>query len=224
MHMVKQTYEKDGNVKSAEIVSLDDDGNETSFILTREALELDFRDAHRDMLKGVKNGMLNADGCMVALCYKFCRHPETRHRPTDLMSFHNLETWNMEKQKYLDAGGTITKIAGNGFTESMGIHLGSKMEGTIFKVTYYQVQIPKWGVDALSLLLPMVLTNVNISGPCTFIYAHVRHREKIHECAFCGVSDERLSVCKGCKLVGYCSRECQKMHWKKTHRCLCKRN
>ena len=50
------------------------------------------------------------------------------------------------------------------------------------------------------MLLPMVLTNDTISGPCTFIYAHVRHREKIHECAFCGVSDQRLSVCSGCKL------------------------
>eukprot|EP00820_Chromera_velia_P031647 Cvel_14050.t2-p1 / transcript=Cvel_14050.t2 / gene=Cvel_14050 / organism=Chromera_velia_CCMP2878 / gene_product=hypothetical protein / transcript_product=hypothetical protein / location=Cvel_scaffold985:24680-25219(-) / protein_length=180 / sequence_SO=supercontig / SO=protein_coding / is_pseudo=false len=34
-------------------------------------------------------------------------------------------------------------------------------------------------------------------------------------CDFCGVESLKAKHCAGCKLAVYCSRECQKSHWKK---------
>ena len=33
-------------------------------------------------------------------------------------------------------------------------------------------------------------------------------------CGFCGAEKEHLSKCSRCKSVFYCSKECQKSHWK----------
>ena len=41
-------------------------------------------------------------------------------------------------------------------------------------------------------------------------------------CDNCGVSFEMLRMCKRCKNVRYCSRECQKISWKYIHRYQCK--
>ena len=41
------------------------------------------------------------------------------------------------------------------------------------------------------------------------------------ECANCGVSDKPLLACARCVLVHYCSRECQKEHWKNDHKQRC---
>ena len=40
-------------------------------------------------------------------------------------------------------------------------------------------------------------------------------------CGFCGAEKENLSKCSRCKSVFYCSKECQKSHWK-AHKANCK--
>jgi hypothetical protein len=41
-------------------------------------------------------------------------------------------------------------------------------------------------------------------------------------CGQCGGDHEKLLACGGCRVMGYCSAECQKAHWKQ-HRAECKR-
>lgn len=40
-------------------------------------------------------------------------------------------------------------------------------------------------------------------------------------CANCEVNNKDLSLCANCKIVGYCSKKCQKKHWKKSHKKKC---
>ena len=40
-------------------------------------------------------------------------------------------------------------------------------------------------------------------------------------CAQCGVTPSNLSVCARCKAVSYCSKECQRVHWKAGHKKAC---
>jgi hypothetical protein len=49
--------------------------------------------------------------------------------------------------------------------------------------------------------------------------AHIRH------CGGCGEPETstELSVCASCRLVSYCSVQCQKIHWKDNHRHVCSR-
>ena len=45
-------------------------------------------------------------------------------------------------------------------------------------------------------------------------------------CACCGInsSDEvKLLICAGCKRVSYCSKRCQRAHWKMAHKSVCKK-
>eukprot|EP00928_Gymnodinium_smaydae_P080021 TRINITY_DN63827_c0_g1_i1.p3 TRINITY_DN63827_c0_g1~~TRINITY_DN63827_c0_g1_i1.p3 ORF type:complete len:101 (-),score=10.48 TRINITY_DN63827_c0_g1_i1:221-523(-) len=46
--------------------------------------------------------------------------------------------------------------------------------------------------------------------------------EKFKACARCGERLAHLHVCSGCMKTRYCSRECQKAHWKAGHRDTCK--
>eukprot|EP00026_Physarum_polycephalum_P017363 Phypoly_transcript_18567.p1 GENE.Phypoly_transcript_18567~~Phypoly_transcript_18567.p1 ORF type:complete len:210 (-),score=34.14 Phypoly_transcript_18567:4-633(-) len=56
------------------------------------------------------------------------------------------------------------------------------------------------------------------------MYKNLR-KETIH-CQNCNVTqnEKKLSVCSGCQLAHYCSRECQKAHWKNGHKEVCKKN
>ena len=40
----------------------------------------------------------------------------------------------------------------------------------------------------------------------------------LNVCAFCGLTENRLMVCSRCKVMKYCSRECQRTHWNESHR------
>lgn len=40
-----------------------------------------------------------------------------------------------------------------------------------------------------------------------------------YKCAACG--EEASKICQGCKLVGYCGRDCQQQHWREGHKVLC---
>jgi hypothetical protein len=58
---------------------------------------------------------------------------------------------------------------------------------------------------------------------------HVKNTTNLSEgemCANCYVLektlDERLLKCGQCRLIKYCSRECQREHWKKAHKKQCK--
>ena len=54
----------------------------------------------------------------------------------------------------------------------------------------------------------------------------VRHPHASLDCACCGhvrVYPKRHKLCKGCKMVRYCSVECQTMHWQEQHRMQCSR-
>lgn len=41
-------------------------------------------------------------------------------------------------------------------------------------------------------------------------------------CYYCGINKSKLLKCAGCKLVNYCDKECQKLHWKMIHGKYCK--
>ena len=41
------------------------------------------------------------------------------------------------------------------------------------------------------------------------------------ECANCATEDEDLSLCGTCKLVMYCTKACQRQHWKREHKQVC---
>lgn len=45
-------------------------------------------------------------------------------------------------------------------------------------------------------------------------------------CASCGVNEEdaRLMKCAGCEMKWYCSKKCQKEHWKLGHKIYCKQD
>ncbi|KAL3663432.1 hypothetical protein V7S43_011837 [Phytophthora oleae] len=54
---------------------------------------------------------------------------------------------------------------------------------------------------------------------------HNKYMENGSLCSGCGIPpfrDEGLSACSACKAVKYCTRECQKLHWKRIHRHMCK--
>ncbi|KAK3271460.1 hypothetical protein CYMTET_20191 [Cymbomonas tetramitiformis] len=48
-------------------------------------------------------------------------------------------------------------------------------------------------------------------------HCSVPHKNKertIQKCAACSLPGKKMKKCSGCRLVSYCSRECQKEHWK----------
>lgn len=48
------------------------------------------------------------------------------------------------------------------------------------------------------------------------------HKMSSTTCSFCAATPAKLLRCSGCKAVWYCNAECQKQHWKTTHRAECK--
>lgn len=51
---------------------------------------------------------------------------------------------------------------------------------------------------------------------------HKPHVNVMRKCAYCNKSDTKLLRCGRCKTTYYCSKECQKPHWKK-HKKVCKK-
>eukprot|EP01126_Amoeba_proteus_P051051 TRINITY_DN6079_c0_g1_i3.p1 TRINITY_DN6079_c0_g1~~TRINITY_DN6079_c0_g1_i3.p1 ORF type:complete len:252 (-),score=20.41 TRINITY_DN6079_c0_g1_i3:197-952(-) len=47
--------------------------------------------------------------------------------------------------------------------------------------------------------------------------------KKLFRCVFCGQLSEENILCPRCGRVSYCSRECQKKHWKSAHSNMCTR-
>lgn len=45
---------------------------------------------------------------------------------------------------------------------------------------------------------------------------------RVKKCATCGASGEKLKVCGACKLIPYCSVECQTRDWKTRHKIVCR--
>ena len=43
-------------------------------------------------------------------------------------------------------------------------------------------------------------------------------------CSGCGVATDKLQACAACRKAVYCSRDCQKQHWKNTHKIECRKN
>ena len=52
-------------------------------------------------------------------------------------------------------------------------------------------------------------------------------RDRPCSCAACGkepsATGKRLQVCAGCRSVSYCSKQCQREHWKNGHKAECER-
>ena len=57
---------------------------------------------------------------------------------------------------------------------------------------------------------------IDIGGLASEIFVH-----DPDTCAACGANDKQLKYCQSCKSVWYCSRDCQKAHWKPTHKAEC---
>ncbi|KAL8001140.1 putative Zinc finger, MYND-type, tetratricopeptide-like helical domain superfamily [Plasmopara halstedii] len=58
-----------------------------------------------------------------------------------------------------------------------------------------------------------------------FEMSHLRYMKDKTLCAGCGnppYFNKRLLACSACKMVEYCSRDCQRAHWKRIHRHMCK--
>jgi hypothetical protein len=53
-------------------------------------------------------------------------------------------------------------------------------------------------------------------------YRHVEHGKKCENCESYGGEDSKLLTCSGCLTTFYCSKECQKIDWKK-HKTHCKK-
>ena len=51
---------------------------------------------------------------------------------------------------------------------------------------------------------------------------HVQMAGSKTNCAFCFRQDVDLKTCKNCKTARYCGEECQKLHWKRRHKFICK--
>jgi hypothetical protein len=55
----------------------------------------------------------------------------------------------------------------------------------------------------------------------------MNHRKKdqhIKTCDYCGSAEEsehKLQACSQCRLVAYCSKACQRAHWKNGHKQAC---
>lgn len=56
-------------------------------------------------------------------------------------------------------------------------------------------------------------------------YPHLQRAELRRTCANCGVvasvDEPPCQICGGCQRVSYCSKACQKAHWRSTHRREC---
>lgn len=84
-------------------------------------------------------------------------------------------------------------------------------------------------VHRLHMMAPSIITVVssaptkpeksvkrNTSGNCTLLAI------RGYQCFRCHTHLPKLLRCSGCQLVHYCSKECQKLDWKKGHRGTCK--
>lgn len=51
----------------------------------------------------------------------------------------------------------------------------------------------------------------------------IEHAHQERRCAYCGVTRvrEKMALCSQCKCVRYCSKECQKLHWRIEHKKWC---
>eukprot|EP01084_Bolivina_argentea_P063161 115363_1 len=47
------------------------------------------------------------------------------------------------------------------------------------------------------------------------------HRKRSLQCHFCHKYGLHMKLCKGCKVIYFCSRRCQKLDWKRRHRLNC---
>eukprot|EP01084_Bolivina_argentea_P257372 433612_1 len=50
----------------------------------------------------------------------------------------------------------------------------------------------------------------------------LHHRKNTIKCHNCHKFNENIKLCKGCKVIYYCSKYCQKRDWKKRHRLNCR--
>jgi MYND finger len=71
-------------------------------------------------------------------------------------------------------------------------------------------------------------TIVNLTKliPCSCLKQVTKQAKKwqaTDRCQFCGVegSQDKFLVCSACKVSGYCSRDCQRAHWKAGHKTAC---
>ena len=69
---------------------------------------------------------------------------------------------------------------------------------------------------------PILKNNKLFNNEETMLHPRERIERTAKECGYCRrpASDAKLSQCSKCYIAGYCSRECQVMHWKK-HKVLC---
>ena len=79
--------------------------------------------------------------------------------------------------------------------------------------------------------MPLIIADAAHQGLLRLIYLFIRlfQDKDISEwtrfkCDNCRVHFKKLKLCKGCRNVRYCSRECQKISWNNVHRYHCRKD
>ena len=68
------------------------------------------------------------------------------------------------------------------------------------------------------------ITYIHVLIVCEIVLKKIVFKagDQANQCSFCGQPSQDLQRCSRCKGVSYCSRDCQKQHWKVGHKKECK--
>ncbi|GMF55961.1 unnamed protein product [Phytophthora fragariaefolia] len=111
---------------------------------------------------------------------------------------------------------------------------GAAVDNSI--LVFWRRPPPLDAIDRRALTVPMegevygqdvVIYLLKCSGPTLSFelcqLRHIKYMENGLMCAGCGYPGETLLACSACKSVKYCSKNCQRMHWKRIHRLMCQK-
>eukprot|EP01084_Bolivina_argentea_P233013 392553_1 len=100
-------------------------------------------------------------------------------------------------------------------------------------LSYYQIGINTANSNLYQIAFKCIMKAIKfgkdlsiIKNNCVSLLLYCKKNWREQNCSCCGLkntnsNNKSLRSCKGCGEVFYCSRKCQKIDWKATHRYLC---